>query len=139
MIEDNEIWRDIPSLPEYEASNHGRVRRRPHERPMPKGGVRTYGGKPWFGAWEPRRARYIIQYRRRTYRVAALVCEAFHGPRPAGQVAMHINENSRINRPENLAWGTQKENLNAPGFIAYCKTRTGDKNPLVRGRSKGNP
>jgi len=45
---------------------------------------------------------------------------------------MHLNENSADNRPENLAWGTQKENLNAPGFIAYCKTRTGDKHPRAK-------
>jgi hypothetical protein len=38
-------------------------------------------------------------------------------------VCMHLDENSRNNKPENLAWGTQKENLNAPGFIDYCKSK----------------
>lgn len=54
-----------------------------------------------------------------------MVCEAFHGvqPHPYPQsVCMHLDENSRNNRPENLAWGSQKENLNAPGFVAYCRS-----------------
>lgn len=51
-----------------------------------------------------------------------LVCEAFHGPKPFPKaVVIHIDENGLNNRPENLKWGTQKENLNAPGFIAWCK------------------
>jgi hypothetical protein len=48
---------------------------------------------------------------------------------------MHLDENSKNNRPENLAWGTQKENLNAPGFIEYCKGRTGKNNPYIKGKS----
>jgi hypothetical protein len=49
---------------------------------------------------------------------------------------MHLNENSDDNRPENLAWGTQKQNLNAPGFIAYCKSRTGENSPTAKSRRK---
>lgn len=47
---------------------------------------------------------------------------------------MHIDENSRNNKPANLAWGTQKENLNAPGFIEYCKGRVGENSPTTKGR-----
>ena len=49
---------------------------------------------------------------------------------------MHLDENARNNKPENLRWGTQKENLNAPGFIAYCKSRTGDNNPYRKGKAR---
>lgn len=42
---------------------------------------------------------------------------------------MHKDENSRHNAPSNLEWGTQKQNLNAPGFIAKCKSRIGEKGP----------
>jgi hypothetical protein len=41
-------------------------------------------------------------------------------------VVMHMDDDPGNNRPENLKWGTQKENLNAPQFIDYCKSRTGD-------------
>ena len=49
---------------------------------------------------------------------------------------MHLNEDSSDNRPENLMWGTQKENLNAPGFIAYCKGRTGENSSYTKGKRK---
>jgi HNH endonuclease len=47
---------------------------------------------------------------------------------------MHLDENAANNRASNLQWGTQKENLNADGFTAYCRSRTGDNNPLIKGR-----
>ena len=102
---------------------------------MPNGGVRTYGGKPWPGVWEPAEGRYILMYKGKTYRVARLVCEAFHGPPPLGKpFCLHDDEDSRNNKPGNLLWGTQKENLNAPGFLAYCRSRTGEDNPFMKGR-----
>ena len=132
-----EKWRAIPSLPEYEASSLGRLRRKVHEVGLPNGGVRKYGGHAWVGTWDEMQGRYIIMYRGKTYRVARLVCEAFHGPAPENKpYCLHKDEDARNNRPGNLKWGTQKENLNAPGFITYCKSRTGDKNPYIKGRSK---
>ena len=66
-----------------------------------------------------------------------MVCEAFNGPPPfEGAVCMHLDENSTNNRSDNLAWGTQKENLNAPGFIAHCRGRTGENSPGVKGRRR---
>jgi hypothetical protein len=73
--------------------------------------------------------------RGKTYKVARLVCEAFNGPSSEEKnVCMHLDENSGNNSLDNLAWGTQKENLNAPGFIAYCHTRTGEDSPVLKGR-----
>lgn len=44
--------------------------------------------------------------------VQQLIAPAFHGPRPTpGHVASHQNGNGWDNRPENLAWETQAENL----------------------------
>lgn len=43
--------------------------------------------------------------------VAKLICVAFHGPRPEGRTVSHLNGNVQDNRPENLAWETQSENL----------------------------
>ena len=122
MTGQTEKWRPIPCLPEYEASSSGLVRRRPYRRALPWGGERGYGGKAWPGSWDGK--RFVIRYRGRTYRVARLVCEAFHGPAPAERPnCLHRDEDASNNRPENLFWGTQKENLNAPGFLAYCRDR----------------
>lgn len=57
-------------------------------------------------------------------KVHQLVCEAFHGPKPFdGAVVIHLDENALNNRPENLKWGTQKENLNMPKHRHYLRTR----------------
>lgn len=115
----NETWRAIPSLPDYIASSHGRLMRLPWGGRMPYGGMKPHGGRPTHGVWSPTDNRYILQYRGKTYKVARLICEAFHGAPPEGKpVCMHLDENSRNNRSGNLAWGSQKENMNAPGYIA---------------------
>jgi hypothetical protein len=130
-----EIWRDVPSVPGILVSSEGRVMHAPHREAMPKGGTRPYGGEPWFGVWNKQDARFIIVVRGVTYKVHRLVAEAFHGPPPFdGAVAMHIDENAANNRAENIRWGTQKENLNADGFIAYCHTRTGENSPSAKAR-----
>lgn len=117
-----ETWRDVPSVPGYAASSYGRVMCKPFKAVTANGATRSYGGKPWNGTWDEKTNRFVLYFRGKNYKVAALVCEAFHGPRPDGMVCMHLDENSRNNRPENLAWGFQMENLNAAGFLKYCKT-----------------
>jgi hypothetical protein len=88
-----------------------------------------------LGTWAG--GRYMHTFRGRTRKVSRLVCEAFHGPAPADKrYCLHRDENARNNAADNLCWGTQKENLNAPGFVAYCKTRTGSNNPYIKGRNR---
>lgn len=130
-----EIWHRIPSLPDVLASTRGRVMIVPSLGTMPHGGVRHYGARARRGSWDG--SRYILALPGKTYKVARLVCEAFHGAPPFPEaVCMHLDENSRNNDPTNLQWGTQKENLNAPGFLEYCRGRTGENNPLIKGRRK---
>lgn len=130
-----EVWRMIPSKPGLLASSRGRIMVAPYTAPVPKGGTRQYGGYASNGQWDGKRFIYI--WKKQTYKVARLVCEAFNGMAPSDDaVCMHIDENSRNNAPSNLAWGTQKENLNAPGFIAYCKARTGENSPTIKARKK---
>src|SRR4051794_20370429 len=131
-----ETWNPVPSVPGWSASSEGRVRLEPFLASMPRGGNRLYGGEPTVGCLGRTRSPVTIMHKGKTYRVARMVCEAFHGPPPDGlRSTLHQDENSKNNRPENLRWGTQKENLNAPGFLAYCRSRTGANNPLVKGRS----
>lgn len=130
----DEMWRLIPSLSGLLASSHGRLMVSPYEAPIHHGGRRQYGGAPTAGQWDG--DRYIYVFRGRTYKVARLVCEAFNGLPAHGQVCMHKDENSRNNVPSNLKWGSQKENLNAPGFLRYCTERTGDRNPYRKGKAR---
>ncbi|WP_300573472.1 HNH endonuclease signature motif containing protein [Phenylobacterium sp.] len=121
---DPEIWRVVPSVPGYLASTHGRLMKAPYLAPLPNGGVRNYGGEPTYGVWVDSERRYITNIDGHSRKVARLVCEAFHGPAPDGfPVCMHLDEDSRNNRPENLQWGTQKENLAAPGYRAVLAQR----------------
>lgn len=129
-----EVWRLIPSLPEYLASNEGRVMRIPYLEEMPRGGWRQYGGDPHFGVWNKKDGRFQITFRQKVYKVARLVCEAFNGPASIlTPYCLHIDENARNNRADNLKWGTQKENLNMPLVKAYHRSRTGINNPRIKG------
>jgi hypothetical protein len=131
---DLEVWKLVPSLEGLLASSHGRLMVAPYQQPKTFRGAKQIGGVPTPGQWDGNRWIYI--FRGKTYRSHRLVCEAFNGPSPIGHVCMHLDENSRNNYPWNLRWGTQKENLNAPGFLDYCKSRTGDDNPYVKGKLK---
>ena len=118
-----EIWRQVPSIPALLVSSEGRVMTLPYWQEMPRGGLRPYGGQPHFGVWNKADGRFITVHKGKTYKIARLVCEAFHGPAPAEKpVCMHLDENAANNRANNLAWGTQKENLNAPAFLAYVNS-----------------
>lgn len=98
-------------------------------------GLRHYPCRARKGVWDGE--RYVLFYKRKNYKVARLVCEAFNGPPPSNYaVCMHVDENARNNAPTNLKWGTQKENLNAPGFLEYCRSRIGENSPTIKGRRK---
>lgn len=140
---EDEIWLPVPSKPGIMASSFGRIILPPREAPMPRGGFRAYAPKPTYGtvtkAGKTARHTYMSISNRffGNMKVHRLVCEAFHGPAPQGkEYVLHLDEDAHNNRPENLRWGTQKENLNMPGFIAYCKSRTGENNPFIKGRKK---
>lgn len=109
---------------------------------MPNGGEREYKPKPTYGtrtkASKAARHIYMGHYAKffGNMKVHRLVCEAFHGPPPFPRaVVIHKDECGTNNRPENLKWGTQKENLNMPGFIAYCRSRTGENSGWAKHRA----
>lgn len=123
MSSEVEEWRASAQPPGYMVSSFGRVMRATWIGALPGGrGYRRYGGKPWAGCWDG--SRMILQFRGRTYKVHRMVCEAFSGPPPfEGAVVMHIDENARNNRADNLKWGTQSENLNAPLYLTRRSER----------------
>lgn len=110
---------------------------------MPCGVVRAYDPKPVYGTKTraSKTARHVyMNMQNRFYgnmKVHRLVCEAFNGPAPSERaVVIHLDEDATNNRADNLRWGTQKENLNMPGFIEYCKSRTGENSPIAKARHK---
>jgi hypothetical protein len=129
------IWRDVSSVRGILVSSEGRIMYTPHRESTPYGGERSNGGTPTFGVWAKDVGRFIIVIRGKYYKVARLIAEAFHGPPPFDDaVVMHLDENAANNRPSNLKWGTQKENLNADGFLTYCRGRTGENSPIAKAR-----
>ena len=120
-MENKETWRIIPSIDGLLASNNGRLMVLPYTASLPNGGFRQYGGYPTNGQWDGK--RFIYVYRNKTYRVHRLICEAFNGKPENGQVCMHLDEDASNNRPDNLKWGTQKENLNFPKYKEKLRQR----------------
>ena len=138
---DIEIWKPVPSKPGVMASSWGRIVLPSREYAMPNGGIRKTKPLPTYG-FKTRASKtarhFYMGFHNRHYgniKVHRLVCEAFHGQKPfAKAVVIHLDEDATNNRAENLTWGTQKENLNMPGFIAYCKSRTGENSPIIKSR-----
>jgi hypothetical protein len=136
---EEEEWRDVPSVPQIQASSWGRVKLKPYSCAMPNGGIRHYTPKPRTGramakstGREGAPKRLLIYYTglKRAFLVARLVCEAFHGPAPKDKpICMHLDEDPSNNLPSNLAWGTHKENLAMPKVQAAFKARVGEKSP----------
>lgn len=118
-----EVWLPIPECPGYEASNQGGVQ--PVGGPPLKCGLHSTGkGKVY------RRAVLRVQGKDRHFRVGSLVLSAHVGPRPAGQVVRHLDDDSLNDTLENLAWGTHTEN--SADAIRNGSTRPGEKHHNAR-------
>lgn len=137
-----ETWKPVPSRPGLLASSWGRLKLPETVTVLSNGRLQVRKTKPTYGSVNRSRKTaqhaYMNVYNRKLghIKVHRAVCEAFHGPAPFEKaVVIHLDENATNNRPENLRWGSQKENLNMPGFIAYCKARTGANSPWGKARA----
>ena len=93
-----ELWRTVAECDRYEVSSYGQVRHRRHKRIL-KPSLRG-AGYQYIQLGAPHKKRDVHQ----------LVCIAFHGPRPEGMLALHRNDVKTDNTPDNLYWGTPKQN-----------------------------
>lgn len=101
-----EEWRPVAGFPDYKVSSLGRV----------------LSYRAWRGNHGPRELLGSSNGIYRTVRMTApsgdvliryvhhLVAEAFHGPRPAGQVIRHLDGDELNNAANNLLYGTPSEN-----------------------------
>lgn len=62
-------------------------------------------------------------------RIHCLVSSAWHGPRPDGLVTTHLDGNKLNNRPSNLAYRTQAENI--ADKKAHGTEQKGEAHPLA--------
>lgn len=78
-----------------------------------------------------RRASLCHHGRARPQKIAALVCAAFHGPRPTGQVCRHRDGDPGDDRAANLHWGTPMENVKKDAR-RHRTNPAGTRNPNAR-------
>jgi len=105
-----EEWRPVLQASGYEVSSRGRVaswlpERNKAKAPMERRILKLYSDKDGY-----HKAVLRAENKRVDVRVATLVCEAWHGARPFGMVVRHLDGSKTNNTPENLIWGTPKEN-----------------------------
>jgi len=95
----NEIWRTVVGHPNYEVSDHGRVRI-----------IKTGAIK---GTTLNRKYPSVTMYTQGRYRdcIHRMVAAAFIGPRPVGMEVRHLDGDPTNNHVSNLTYGTHAENM----------------------------
>ncbi len=106
------IVKDIPGYPGYKADSEGHI-----------WGIQGYRLK-----WQYCKRGYPrVTIARNTKRdIHILVCLAFHGPRPPGLEIRHLDNNKDNPRPDNLKYGTSRENADDTVRAGLIR---GSKNP----------
>ena len=143
----NEEWRVHEDFPTYEVSNCCRVASWRPERNLAKPPKEKRILKP--STDKDGYKKYILVNKdgiRKDVRRCALVAELWHGPRPNGCVVRHLDGSKDNDTPNNLQWGTPKEN--AHDMIAHgtkvqgLKVNTAKLTPeivrLIKSIGKGN-
>lgn len=95
-------WYEIPGFSSCCANRRGEIL-------IKKTGHKTAGGNA--GRYLKVNVLKDGETKSSLYHVHELVCRAFHGPPRKGQVVLHKNNNRWDNRPSQLRWGTQSENI----------------------------
>jgi hypothetical protein len=107
---EQEEWFGLVAHQGYEVSTHERVRSY-----WKRGATPKLCETPRLVSVWPNRKGYLqtnvrLNGRIQTVSIHCLLLQVFVGPWPEGMVGRHLNDIPWDNRPENLAWGTRKEN-----------------------------
>jgi len=109
LTADGEVVIEIPGLPGYFATNQCNILSSPKDE--------KWGRKYWrrLPSIIDRDGYQKVQLERNGVKtqlfVHSLICLAFHGSRPSGEQCRHYPDPTKTNnKPENLCWGTQREN-----------------------------
>ena len=130
---DEEEWRPIPGYPYHSASSYGRISL--SERTVKSANQNSrFDYKRKGRILSPASDKSSPYPRVRLHdgkRVAihVLVCLAFHGPRPDGMQIRHIDGDITNPRPNNLKYGTPKEN--AADKILHGTDPVGERHPMA--------
>ena len=121
----SEEWRVISDFPDYAVSSEGRVKRIV---PDLKGRLSGKMMNPSPDSDGYLQVSLFRDTQSNTRKVHALVCFAFHGPRPTlGHEVAHGDGSRQNNRAENVRWATPKQN--AEDRDAHGRTSRGDHHP----------
>lgn len=107
---DTQTWYPIPFAPDYFVSKTGLV-----ASIKPLRNFATPPDSPRIVSTQLDKDGYAKVVLRingvsKTFRVCRIVCWVFNGPPTNGQVVRHLDGTKRNDTPNNLAWGTPKDN-----------------------------
>ena len=110
-----EIWKEVVGYPSYEVSNLGNVRRYNYisgEYKIKKLKSLNRGDKNnKYGKYLSFNVSLGTKNKGKTLKVHQEVAKAFFGPKPAGMIVLHLDEDISNNKLDNLKYGTTSENV----------------------------
>lgn len=129
-------YKEVPGFPGYAAGSDGSIWSCRESKRLGYGGGSVAGtGKTWRMLTPKtfRRNGYLFLClfpANKTAYVHRLVLAAFSGCCPPGLQCRHLDGNPKNNRPDNLAWGTPKENQS--DMARHGTRRIGERHPSAK-------